>query len=126
MRDWRLMDSSRPRGRRSKGWRDKIDAFLGSVTWKQNAQDRLSWKNNAEAFIQQVNRQWPNKMMIMITTLDTISSTRYELSESYTCVISVVIIEKAKLSLKQFDQVYTFILRSIPTKDPGLTKVSLV
>ena len=34
--------------------RDKIDDFWRSVTLKQNAQDRLSWKRNAEAFIQQV------------------------------------------------------------------------
>ena len=34
--DWRPMDGSRPRGRPSKGWKDEIDDFLRSVTWKQN------------------------------------------------------------------------------------------
>ena len=53
--DRRPMDGSRSRGRPPKRWRNEIDAFWRSVTWKQNAQDILSWKNNAEAFIQQVD-----------------------------------------------------------------------
>ena len=53
--DWRPMDGSRSRGRPSKRWRDEIDDFWRSVTWKRNAQNRLSWKGNAEAFIQQVD-----------------------------------------------------------------------
>ena len=36
--DWRPMDDSRPRGRPSKRWRDEIDDFWRSVTWKGNAQ----------------------------------------------------------------------------------------
>ena len=53
--DWRPMDGSQPRGRPSNRWMDEIDDFWRCVTWKQNAQDRLSWKRNAEAFIQQVD-----------------------------------------------------------------------
>ena len=53
--DWRPMDDNRPRGRPSKRWRDEIDDFWRSVAWKQNAQDRLSWKKNSEAFIQQMD-----------------------------------------------------------------------
>ena len=49
--DCRPMDGIRPRGRPSMRWRDEIDDFWRSVSWKQNAQDRLSWKRNAEAFI---------------------------------------------------------------------------
>ena len=54
--DWRPMDGKRPRGRPLKRWRDEIDAFWKSVAWRANAQDRKSWKRNAEAFIQQVDR----------------------------------------------------------------------
>ena len=50
------MDGSGPRGRPLNRWRDEIDAFWRSVTWKQNAHDRLSWKRNAEDFIKQVDR----------------------------------------------------------------------
>ena len=53
--DWRPMDGSRPRGRPSKRWRDKMDDFWRSAKWKQKAQDRLSWKWNAEAFVLQVD-----------------------------------------------------------------------
>ena len=53
--DWRPMDGSRLRDRLLNRWRDEVDYFCRPVTWKQNAQDRLSWKNNAEAFIQQVD-----------------------------------------------------------------------
>ena len=35
--DWIPMDGSRPRGRPSKRWRDEIDDFWKSDTWKQNA-----------------------------------------------------------------------------------------
>ena len=61
--DWRPMDGSRPTGRPSKRWSYEIIAFRRSVTWKQNVQDRLSWKRNAEAFIQQVDWEWLNIMM---------------------------------------------------------------
>ena len=54
--DWRPMDGRRPRGRPSKRWRDEIDAYWKSVAWRASAQDRLSWRSNAEAFIQQVDR----------------------------------------------------------------------
>ena len=64
--DWRPMAGSRQRGRPSKRWSDEIDAFWRSVTWKQNARDRLSWKRNAEAFLQQADWTWLNVMMMMM------------------------------------------------------------
>ena len=60
------MDCNRPRGRPSKRWRYEIEAFWESVTWKQNAQDGLSLKSNAESFIQQVDRKWLNMMMMVM------------------------------------------------------------
>ena len=57
---WRPKDGRRSRGKPSKRWRDEVDDLWRSVTWKQNAQDRLSWKKNAEAFIQQVDWYWLN------------------------------------------------------------------
>ena len=35
--DRRPMDGSRPRGRPWKRWKDEVDDFWRSVTWKQNA-----------------------------------------------------------------------------------------
>ena len=65
--DWRPMDGNRPRDGPSKRWRYEIDDFWRSVSWKQNAQDRLSWKRNAEAFLQQVNPQYLIMKMMLKT-----------------------------------------------------------
>ena len=54
--EWRPRDGKRARGRPMKRWRDEIDSHWRSVTWRRDAQDRCSWKNHAEAFIQQVDR----------------------------------------------------------------------
>ena len=54
--DWRPMDGSRPSGRPSNRWKDEIDAFWRCVTWKQNAQDRLSWKSK----VRPLSKKWIN------------------------------------------------------------------
>ena len=52
------MDGSCAAGRFSMRWRNEIDDFWGSVTWKENAQYRLPWKKNDETFTEQVDRYW--------------------------------------------------------------------
>ena len=39
--EWRPMDGKRARGRSMRRWRDELDSYWQSVTWKRNAQDRL-------------------------------------------------------------------------------------
>ena len=51
--EWGPMDGSRTTDRLWKRRRDEIDDLWRSVTWKRNAQDRLSLKSKAEALIQQ-------------------------------------------------------------------------
>ena len=53
--DWRPRDGKRGRGRPSKRWRDELDSYWRSVAWKGHAQDRMKWKQHAEAFIQRVD-----------------------------------------------------------------------
>ena len=57
------MDGSQLGGRPLERWRDEINDSWRSVTWKQNAQEKWSWKNNAKAFIQQVDQQWLNMII---------------------------------------------------------------
>jgi hypothetical protein len=54
--EWRPREGERKKGRPLKRWRDDIDKFWESVTWKRQAQNRALWKSNVEAFIQQVDR----------------------------------------------------------------------
>jgi hypothetical protein len=53
--DWRPRDGHRKRGRPSKRWRDELDHYWRTVAWKRYAQDRGTWKQHTEAFIQQVD-----------------------------------------------------------------------
>ena len=53
--DWRPMDGKRPRGRPMKRWRDQLDSYWKSVSWKSKALDRQEWKRHAEVFVQHVD-----------------------------------------------------------------------
>ena len=54
--EWRPREGERKKGRPFRRWRDDIDKFWQTVTWKRQAQNRALWKSNVEAFIQQVDR----------------------------------------------------------------------
>ena len=51
---WRPYDKKRRhgQGRPAKRWRDDLDKYLSDTIWQRTAQDRVIWRQHAEAFAQ--------------------------------------------------------------------------
>ena len=50
--NWTPRSYTRGRGRQNRRWTDELRKQAG-ITWQREAQDRLRWKNDEEAFLQQ-------------------------------------------------------------------------
>ena len=49
---WRPYDKKRRQGRPAKRWRDDLDKYWSDTIWQRKAQDRVIWRQHAEAFAQ--------------------------------------------------------------------------
>ena len=49
---WRPYDKKRRQGRPAKRWRDDLDKYWSDTIWRRKAQDRVIWRQHAEAFAQ--------------------------------------------------------------------------
>ena len=49
---WRPYDKKRRQGRPAKRWRDDLDKYWSDTIWQRKAQDRVVWRQHAEAFAQ--------------------------------------------------------------------------
>ena len=47
-----VVDKKRRQGRPNKKWKDDLDNYLMDQNWQETAQDRLTWRRQAEAFVQ--------------------------------------------------------------------------
>ncbi len=51
--EWTPRNVKRSQGKPRKRWRDDIDKYMGTVNWRQSAQNRQDWRRHAEAYILQ-------------------------------------------------------------------------
>ena len=57
---WRPYDKKRRQGRPAKRWRDDLDKYWSDTIWRRTAQDRLPWRQHAEAFAHPRALRLPN------------------------------------------------------------------
>ena len=50
--EWQPRNGKRTRGRKKRRWRDDLTTYMGP-TWTNLVQDRLTWQNHEEGYIQE-------------------------------------------------------------------------